>query len=109
MIKKIGIFILVTIPQIAVSSPSQYLTVLNVRTYENGFVVRVSETVNPACGYPSTLQLFTNNQNYSASVSLFMTAWASGRPIRAFYGGCGQNNVPTNSGNVHITGWLVNN
>jgi len=32
-----------------------------------------------------------NNPNYQASVSLFMTAWATGKKIKAYYDGCGKN------------------
>ena len=85
---------------------SQLLTIKNVRTYGSGLIVQVAENVNSSCSYPDHLQLFTTNQNYQASLSLFMTAWVSGKNIKAYYNGCGEDASSTGH-NVNVTGWYI--
>ena len=91
-----------------IAATSEYLAVQDIRTYESGFVVRVAETVNSNCGYAGTLQVFKENPNYNATVSLFLTAYAMNKKIRAYYSGCGVNKATSSGANVHITGWLIN-
>jgi len=92
----------------AVAERSVDLTIKNVRTYTNGLVVQVAEPVNANCSYPDHLQLYLGAvENYNASVSLFMAAWAQGKKIRAYYDGCGSTKTASGSGNVYVSGWMV--
>jgi hypothetical protein len=84
-----------------VSGPTSWLTITDIRTYDNGLLVKVTQTVNSACGFPDHLQVYTNNPNYQASFALFMAAWAQGKRIAAYYDGCGPN------GAVNVFGWYV--
>lgn len=104
--KKI-IFILFMFPCLVLADVSDHLKVLNVRTYTDGMVVQVDAPINSSCGYPDHLQIFISNPNYAASVSLFMTAWVSGKNIRAYYGECGESNTLGGNGNVYVTGWVI--
>ncbi|MET1256793.1 hypothetical protein [Aliikangiella maris] len=85
---------------------SPQLTIKNVRTYETSFIVQVAENVNASCSFPDHLQLSKSNPNYQASVSLFMTAWTSGKKIQAYYNGCDAS-ASASGGNVNVTGWYV--
>ncbi len=105
--KKLLIIATTILPVFAVQAQSsQLLTIKNVRTYESSLIVQVAENVNSSCSYPDHLQLSKTNQNYQASVSLFMTAWVSGKKIKAYYNGCGENASST-GGNVNVTGWYI--
>lgn len=93
----------------ALGALSGDLTIHNVRTYTNGLVVQVAESVNPSCTYPDHLQLHMDNvANYKASVSLFMIAWAQGKTIRVYHDGCGPTQSASGGGNVYVNGWFVN-
>ena len=93
---------------VALGQTSGYLTIKDVRTYASGFLVRVDQSVNPNCSYPDHLQLHINSvDNYNASVSLFMSAWAQGKRIKAYYNGCGPTQAASGGGNVYVTGWYV--
>jgi hypothetical protein len=54
----------------SVTGPTGWLTIIDIRTYDNGLLVRVAQSVNSACGYPDHLQVYTNNPNYQASLAL---------------------------------------